>query len=136
MNIFLGLLTIDELNDMIMFKTFHNGDFALEVLKEFTCEFRTDDRFDSDYGGFTLIISDHVTKKGCYWGEGNSYHVVAFGDDGKRSSANLLSHSVHSYLFVEHGCCWYVVCKGVKGVDSLGVGGGARLRWILKISLR
>lgn len=28
-NVVLCLLTIDELNDMIMFETFHNGDFTL-----------------------------------------------------------------------------------------------------------
>ena len=35
-NILLCLLTVDQLNDVVMFKAFHNGDFALEVRKKFT----------------------------------------------------------------------------------------------------
>jgi hypothetical protein len=54
MDILLGLLTIDELNNVIVLETFHDGDFTLEVLEEFTREFGPDDRFDSNDSAFTL----------------------------------------------------------------------------------
>jgi len=37
MDVLFCLLTIDELDDMIMFETFHYRDFTFEVLKEFGC---------------------------------------------------------------------------------------------------
>lgn len=54
MYVVLGLLTIDELNNVIVFETFHNGDFTLEVLEELAREFGPDDGFDSNDNTFTL----------------------------------------------------------------------------------
>jgi len=42
------------LNNVIVFETFHDGDFTLEVLEELAREFGPDDRFDSNDSAFTL----------------------------------------------------------------------------------
>jgi hypothetical protein len=57
MDILLGLLTIDELNDMLMLEAFHDGNFGLEVGKELGGEFRSDNRFDSHYGRLALLLA-------------------------------------------------------------------------------
>jgi len=54
MDIFLTLLTIDELDNVIVLEAFHDGDFTLQVLEQFTCQFRPDDGFDSDDGSLAL----------------------------------------------------------------------------------
>jgi hypothetical protein len=58
MNVFLCLLTIDELDDVIMFETFHDCDFAFEVREEFGGQFRAHDGLDGNYGGFALGLAN------------------------------------------------------------------------------
>ena len=84
---------------MIMFKILHDGNFALEILKEFTGEFRPDDGFNSNYSGCSLHIESAIIGEGKANG---AYHMVPFGDDSKGSLSDLLSDSIHSHLFVEH----------------------------------
>jgi hypothetical protein len=42
-DVLLGLLAVDELYDMIVLETFHDGYFALEILEEFGGEFGAND---------------------------------------------------------------------------------------------
>jgi len=54
MDVLFRLLTVYELYNMIVLEAFHDGDFTLEVLQQFCCQFRPDDGFDGDDGPFTL----------------------------------------------------------------------------------
>lgn len=85
-------MTIDELDDVIMFETFHDCDFAFEVGEELGRQFRAHDRFDGNHGGFALGSAKER--------ESGEYHVIAFGDDGKRAASDLLGDGVCSHSLV------------------------------------